>query len=70
MPVAYPTPTASAPSSAPVVDSARVIVHVHNHYDASVAHAANDTRRGQTQILNVLRANPGAVRSYTGASRG
>ena len=68
----YPVAPSPANSmhAAPVAPSGPIVVHVHNHYDTSVAHAAIDSRTGQTQILNVLRANPSGLRSPTGANRG
>jgi tape measure domain-containing protein len=55
---AYNAPAAAAPV---VVQN-----HIHNHYDKSVSLAAIDGPQGQRSVLNVMRANQGAVRKYAG----
>jgi hypothetical protein len=42
------------------------VINVHNHYDSSVGIAAIQSPGGTTAILNVLRANAGAMRSAMG----
>jgi hypothetical protein len=54
---AGPMPT--APSRAP-------INKIYNIYDSSVVTAAIGSRSGNQSVLNVLRANPGAVGNYSG----
>lgn len=45
------------------------VVHIHNHYDTSVAQAAMDSPGGQKSVINTLRVNPGAARSMTSRPR-
>lgn len=45
------------------------IVNVINHVDKSVALAAIDSRQGSKTIVNQMRANSGAMRSYLGIRR-
>lgn len=56
----------TAPSTGGTVQPIVVQNHIHNHYDKSVSLAAISGPQGQSAVLNVLRANPGAARKYTG----
>ncbi len=38
------------------------VVHIHNHYNESIGVAAISSRDGATAVLNVQRANRGAIR--------
>lgn len=48
---------------------APIVLQVHNHYDPHELLSAVDSRQGNAAVLNVLRANPAAVQSYTGTGR-
>lgn len=57
-----PNPQAMAAMMAPPV----VQVHNHNYYDKSVGIASIQSPEGQTAVLNVMKANRGAIRSVLG----
>lgn len=64
---AYPTSGVSTVSSASTVQqSIAPKVVIVNQYDKNLPLAAMDSRQGQMQTVNALRANQAAVRSYSG----
>ncbi|HEU4727690.1 MAG TPA: tape measure protein [Kofleriaceae bacterium] len=58
-----------AGQSAASAQQPMVVVKVVNQVDKSVPLAAIDSPQGQRSVLNTIRANPGAVRSYSGIRR-
>jgi hypothetical protein len=66
-PGAYQHPSPAAMSyAAQAAPQPPPVVNVHNHYDSSIGVAAIQSPGGTTAILNVLRANAGAMRSALG----
>lgn len=66
-PGAYPFAAGPGGYAMPVAAAQQApIVNVHNHYDSSIGVASIASPAGQTQILNVLRANAPAMRSALG----
>lgn len=67
---AYPTQYAdSKGGQAQTAHAAPVVVEVHNHYDESLVHAGMDSKGGRQIVMNTLRAEQPAVRSYSGIRR-
>ncbi|HET9893231.1 MAG TPA: tape measure protein [Mycobacterium sp.] len=60
------TPVGRAPMQA---SGTPPVIHIHNHYDQATMTAAIDSRAGRQVVLNQLRANQAATRSFLGIRR-
>jgi len=55
-----------AGGSQPTARTAQPVIHIHNHIDPATTIAALDSRQGSKTVVNQMRANRGAVRSFLG----
>lgn len=69
LPGAYPRASTSGGSTTVIVPAPVVTLENHNHISPSVVHAAMDSREGRQITLNHVRAEGGAVASYSGTRR-